>query len=662
MGLIICGVDHDINANIRNYRETGWDATIENCVQAGSISTQCNGLPTPFGEKAKGRKATRYSMRHALRQYGRDPNRIPLAAAQAAIKQFVIHHDGLARSDQCFHVLQNERGLSCHFLIDNDGTIYQTLDLALCGFHASEYNPISIGVEMANRGDWEKTGEDGHYYTKRYPNLPADHRHEEAWCVIGHSKIHCYDFTKAQVSSLGDLAKALAKLLPGIALDYPQDVPGHCSNTVLQPNAFGFSGYIGHYHLTNRKWDPGPFDFKKFIDGLRGSLCFPVWTGKVEQKREDKPAIPESIDELDARTKALYSMNEDKSDGGYFPVGPWGDARLWHGGVHIPQFGAGAPAPVWAPFPGRIVAARMGRDSSIGSQNFVLLKHEMSVGPQKMRFFSLYMHLLDEMAQGDQQPAWMGKESWKKNGKKGEAVPLDEPIEAGEVIGRFGTAGPADLSKKQIHFEIFATKPVHTDEDSKWWTVYDGSATGRFCEIPDIIQPIDTKTTDGILEHEELTDFFSGSGDRQSFRKFVVLCTSEWTDRPDWTESLLGPPDFPDDEVAALVDDQIKPGLWWTEALAKELHLPPDGTVYHYHPLTFIQWINEKILEAQANPTVEEPTSSGTGDMTADFESESNDDSDMFNETVANSGDPFNDLIDLPHLLEGYEGEPEVDL
>ena len=28
-------------------------------------------------------------------------------------------------------VLQNERGLSCHFLLDNDGTIYQTLDLAL---------------------------------------------------------------------------------------------------------------------------------------------------------------------------------------------------------------------------------------------------------------------------------------------------------------------------------------------------------------------------------------------------------------------------------------------------------------------------------------------------------------------------------------------------
>ena len=52
----------------------------------------------------------------------------PYDAVKSVIKQFVIHHDGCASADMCFNVLQNERGLSCHFLIDNDGTIFQTIE------------------------------------------------------------------------------------------------------------------------------------------------------------------------------------------------------------------------------------------------------------------------------------------------------------------------------------------------------------------------------------------------------------------------------------------------------------------------------------------------------------------------------------------------------
>jgi hypothetical protein len=312
-----------------------------------------------------------------------------------------------------------------------------------------------------------------------------------------------------------------------------------------------------------------------------------------------------------------------------------------------------------------MILARMGAaDSSVGSVNFVLLKHEMTIGPQKLRFFSLYMHLLDELKQPTQVPPYLGKDGWKTAGKKGELVVLDEPIEAGEIIGRFGTAGPSDISKKQIHFEIFTKEPVHTEEDTKWWTPYDGSATGRFCEIPEIVQPIDTKNTDGILSHEELTEFFDSSGDRQSFRNIVVYNVSEWTDHPDWGESLRTPPDFrdlPPNEIDAMVEDQIKPGLWWTEAVAKSLRLPPDGMVYHYHPLTFIQWINEKIILAKSDPAAQDaPTTEGTAGMTGDFE-ENSDDSDMFNDAVAQGLDPYNDAIDLRHLVEGYDGEPELD-
>ena len=43
-------------------------------------------------------------------------------------------------------------GLSAHFMIDADGTIYQTLDLVTRAYHAEEADTDSIGVEICNRG------------------------------------------------------------------------------------------------------------------------------------------------------------------------------------------------------------------------------------------------------------------------------------------------------------------------------------------------------------------------------------------------------------------------------------------------------------------------------------------------------------------------------
>ena len=45
------------------------------------------------------------------------------------IDTVVLHYDACGSSSRCFHILHNLRGLSCHFLLDVDGTIYQTLDV-----------------------------------------------------------------------------------------------------------------------------------------------------------------------------------------------------------------------------------------------------------------------------------------------------------------------------------------------------------------------------------------------------------------------------------------------------------------------------------------------------------------------------------------------------
>src|SRR5579872_2312749 len=93
---------------------------------------------------------------------------------QQNISQFVLHFDGCVNSRSCFKSMHNRPrpsgegcGLSAHFMIDADGTIYQTLDLVERAYHAEEANSISIGTEICNRGRVDRS---------EWPKLPPDYR------------------------------------------------------------------------------------------------------------------------------------------------------------------------------------------------------------------------------------------------------------------------------------------------------------------------------------------------------------------------------------------------------------------------------------------------------------------------------------------------------
>ena len=64
---------------------------------------------------------------------------------------FVCHWDVCLSSKMCHRVLK-QRGISVHFAIDNDGTIYQFMDMNDVAYHAGgkTWNNKSIGVEIAN--------------------------------------------------------------------------------------------------------------------------------------------------------------------------------------------------------------------------------------------------------------------------------------------------------------------------------------------------------------------------------------------------------------------------------------------------------------------------------------------------------------------------------
>lgn len=211
-----------------------------------------------------------------------------LPLVQAAVRQFVIHYDAAGTSRECFTLLHEKRGLSVHFLLDLDGTIYQTLDLRERAWHATTANGRSIGIEIANRGavptptllaEWysrdakglritipSRLG-DGGIRTPGFVGRPAtDHIIRG---IVQGQLLYQYDFTPQQYEALIRLTATVCRVLPRIACDYPRDGAGKLITTKLPDDVLaGYCGLLGHYHIQRDKQDPGPaFDWDRVIGG-----------------------------------------------------------------------------------------------------------------------------------------------------------------------------------------------------------------------------------------------------------------------------------------------------------------------------------------------------------------------------------------------------------
>jgi len=637
----VAGQKFKVDANVVRWDEQGdgqysaFNAYWKHCSSYGKTRSDgtCRDGIYPFSEKAHGKnRANRYSFRPGLPRTMNPP----LSMVQAMVQSFVIHFDNCLNSEMCYKVLHDERGLSVHFLIDNDGTIYQTLDLAHMGFQCAGINGVSFGVELASMGDAKRYAD--WYTSPRFANRnrgPA--RGSDVVKIHGHSVL-CYKYTPAQMTALKELAKGLRFAFPNLPLEYPQSSPGHQSWDFV-PNFRSFKGYLGHYHTTEGKWDPGLFDFKEFCQSIRGAICYPVFT-KYSDKSIKYPLVPDDTDAAEKEFRELYKKNEQEAEGGFYPVAPYGEWKLWHGGVHIPEK---RKAPIFSSFSGRIMAARTSSTSGVGSNNFLLIRHDLSLGPVTMRFFAVYYHLEDEWdtegIKDKGEPEWLANDGWKaykaqvkaKKRSKGDIVLLDIPVEAGQLIGRVGEAGPIGARRSQFHFEIFSQEEhLNKVEKGSWKKVF-GTSGGRFCDAIEIIEAIDTAPKDGAFSRREVLQYFKGNSARKSLHRYAVLHLSEWIGPLDsWKVELRNAPDFAkmkDDEFEEIIDKQIRPTLWWDAVrpnprydakkpgsgkkqvmVAEWAGLPFDGVVFHYHPVSFVKFVTDKIGEAKGLETARKKT------------------------------------------------------
>jgi N-acetylmuramoyl-L-alanine amidase len=219
-----------------------------------------------------------------------------LPTLQKVVDQFVIHFDVCGTSRQCFKVLHDFRDLSVHFMLDLDGTLYQTLDLKERAWQATIANSRSVGIEIANMGsysseeksplgDWyardadgrmritiPKNLGDGGIRTKDFVGRPA--RPEPTTGTIQGREMVQYDYTPEQYAALIKLTATLSKVLPRIKCDYPRDADGKLiPHKLADEDLTNYHGVLGHYHVQTNKVDPGPaFQWDYVIGNARKLL------------------------------------------------------------------------------------------------------------------------------------------------------------------------------------------------------------------------------------------------------------------------------------------------------------------------------------------------------------------------------------------------------
>jgi len=216
-----------------------------------------------------------------------------LALLRGVVDQFVLHYDVCGTSQTCFRILHDKRGLSVHFMLDVDGTIYQTLDLKERAWHATISNTRSIGVEIAQIGAypegkldvlrrWYRTDEGGETWLNlpkpaaelgvRTPNFQGrPMRDAMVRGAVQGEELAQYDFTPEQYDSLMKLTATLCTIFPKLKCDYPKDEAGKLIPQKLPDDELQtYGGVLGHYHVQTNKTDPGPvLQWDLLIDGAR---------------------------------------------------------------------------------------------------------------------------------------------------------------------------------------------------------------------------------------------------------------------------------------------------------------------------------------------------------------------------------------------------------
>ena len=175
----------------------------------------------------------------------------------------VTHWDAALSAKSCYNILKR-RDISSHFVIDNDGTIYQMVDIQHIAWHAGikKVNGVSIGIDFSNAYYLKYQS---YYKRKGFGNRP----------ILDNSRVHGrklkphLGYYPVQIEAYKALLQCL-NVHCGIELKCPLDVAGNMLCEISPDAASGkFKGVVSHYHLTNRKIDCAGLEIDEIIKQIK---------------------------------------------------------------------------------------------------------------------------------------------------------------------------------------------------------------------------------------------------------------------------------------------------------------------------------------------------------------------------------------------------------
>lgn len=184
--------------------------------------------------------------------------------ALGLIDLVILHDSRTHTAREAFNNLAR-RHKSTHFVVDYDGTVYQTLDLGWEADHTdiSSVDRRSVSVDLVNPVTTERP--------PMHEGADEAHRRPLSNFVHIHGREHQHwGYTKAQWTSMLALIEGLVARLPALTPDLPLTEGGEVVMTSLPAHAESFKGVLGHLHVSRRALDPGAgFDWAGVQRALR---------------------------------------------------------------------------------------------------------------------------------------------------------------------------------------------------------------------------------------------------------------------------------------------------------------------------------------------------------------------------------------------------------
>lgn len=165
----------------------------------------------------------------------------------------VWHWSGGEGSAKTLFRVLHRKGYGIEFFIDHMGVIWQFCDpCKVDTFDAGSFNDRSFGVEIANYG-----------FRRRRADIPRRGRIRKTYtCELNGRRRRFAHFFPWQIAAAISLADTMSTACPQIArcvpvYDAPDGSQQVIASTMSGETLGGYQGHLGHFHLTNRKSDPG---------------------------------------------------------------------------------------------------------------------------------------------------------------------------------------------------------------------------------------------------------------------------------------------------------------------------------------------------------------------------------------------------------------------